>query len=345
MYDAFMPGKTWLDENKRRIQAHGGYIRKEGDTFYWYGENKERSYGKDKTWTCGIRYYSSKDLYNWKDEGFLIEESKDRNDPMFCEKRIERPHILKDEKSGRYICWIKYGDKGCFAIYSADDFKGPYRLEKSDYHILGKKCGDFDFNFDEEGHPYIFVETDHRDLISMRLSDDCMDVTGEAVYHYKGITPPFTREGVTCFKADGKYYLLTSGMVGYIPNPSEVAVADTVEGPYTILGDPHVDEPGISSYNSQISCIFEYEGRLIALADRWVPGFKVTREVYERLKRSIACNFDKSYKASLKDRLWLMRTPMIRKVDTSISDYVILPLTFENGMPVIHWHEEWKKDE
>ena len=39
---SFTPGKPWLDTNGNRIHAHGGSIIQVGDTFYWYGENKEK---------------------------------------------------------------------------------------------------------------------------------------------------------------------------------------------------------------------------------------------------------------------------------------------------------------
>lgn len=38
MYDRITPGKEWLDSEGKRIEAHGGYICKEGDTYYWYSE-------------------------------------------------------------------------------------------------------------------------------------------------------------------------------------------------------------------------------------------------------------------------------------------------------------------
>lgn len=344
MYNSFKPGQEYLDTNGKRIEAHGGYIFYENDTFYWYGENKEKSFGNSKMWTYGIKYYSSKDLYNWKDEGFLIEPSNDKKDPMFYERRIDRPHILKNEKTGKYICWIKYNDNASYAIYVADKFSGPYSFVKKDYRVLGKKCGDFDFAFDEDNHPYIFVEVDHLSLISVRLTDDYMDVEGEAVYHYKDIRPPFTREGVTCFKKDGKYYLLTSGMMGYVPNPSRISVSDSITGPYKELGDPHVDEPNVSSYNSQVSCIFKHPNKdlYISLADRWVPDFVVDKETNDKLTRAIASNYDKKYKASLREKIWMMRSPLMGKANTSRSNYVILPISFEENMPVIHWQDEWK---
>lgn len=40
--------------------------------FYWYGENKEKTKADSGIWHWGVRCYSSRDLYNWKDEGLII---------------------------------------------------------------------------------------------------------------------------------------------------------------------------------------------------------------------------------------------------------------------------------
>ncbi|MCD7815051.1 MAG: extracellular solute-binding protein [Lachnospiraceae bacterium] len=42
MYQSIRPGQVWLDTEGKRIQAHGGSILAVEDTFYWYGENKEK---------------------------------------------------------------------------------------------------------------------------------------------------------------------------------------------------------------------------------------------------------------------------------------------------------------
>lgn len=73
MYDRFYPGKIWKDTNGNRIQAHGGSVIAVDDIYYWYGENKEKTDGKNGIWTWGIRCYASRDLYNWEDKGLIIE--------------------------------------------------------------------------------------------------------------------------------------------------------------------------------------------------------------------------------------------------------------------------------
>ena len=87
MYDAFYPGQVWLDTEGKRIQAHGGSVIYIDDTYYWYGENKEKTDGKNGIWHWGVRCYSSKDLYNWKDEGLIIPPEPDDPDSSlhpFC---------------------------------------------------------------------------------------------------------------------------------------------------------------------------------------------------------------------------------------------------------------------
>lgn len=42
------PGEIMLDTEGKRIQAHGAGMIYENGTYYWYGENKEFTTGKDE---------------------------------------------------------------------------------------------------------------------------------------------------------------------------------------------------------------------------------------------------------------------------------------------------------
>ena len=52
--DAIRPGQVWNDTNGRRIQAHGGSMHYENGTFYWYGENKEKTTPGSGIWHWGV---------------------------------------------------------------------------------------------------------------------------------------------------------------------------------------------------------------------------------------------------------------------------------------------------
>ena len=92
-----------LDTEGKRIQAHGAGMIYENGTYYWYGENKEFTTRKDEIWTWGIRFYSSKDLVNWKDEGLVIQpDIEDKGSSLHPSKHVDRPHILYNKKTQKY---------------------------------------------------------------------------------------------------------------------------------------------------------------------------------------------------------------------------------------------------
>ncbi|OOM73532.1 glycosyl hydrolases family 43 [Clostridium puniceum] len=121
-------GEVWKDTNGVPIQAHGGqvqWLEKEGK-WYWYGEDKTKGYRSN-----GISAYSSKDLYNWTFEGYVMRTISSREqldkDPYFSELYkdytskekdnvylcfndstavIERPKMIYNQKTGKYVLWF-----------------------------------------------------------------------------------------------------------------------------------------------------------------------------------------------------------------------------------------------
>lgn len=348
-YDSFRPGRPWLDTNGRPIQAHGGSILYENGRYYWYGENKERTTGLNDIWHWGIRCYVSDDLYNWEDLGLII--PPDENDPsstLHPSKCVDRPHILHNAKTGKYVCWIKVmfpdGTQRC-TVLTADRLLGPYTKVREGLMPLGMSAGDFDLAAAPDGKAYYFFERVHSELICADLTEDYTDVTGYYSTHFPRPGPPYVREAPAHFVRKGKHYLLTSGTTGYLPNPSELAVADSWHGPYRVLGDPHPSDASRTSFHSQVSSVFKVPGKkdlYIACADRWLPEkmdlpYETYRRIFERLFHS---NPD-------------AETPPLQKEDppdtgpdnTSIAQYVWLPLRFEGEMAYIDWLDEWRLED
>lgn len=129
--ESIFPGQPWLDTNGNAIQAHGGAVYYEDGVYYWYGENKEHTDGASDVWTWGIKVYSSRDLCNWQDEGYLVEpDVDDPASPLHPSKRVDRPHILRCPQTGRYVLWLKLSGKdACFVILSSERLLGPYQME------------------------------------------------------------------------------------------------------------------------------------------------------------------------------------------------------------------------
>lgn len=350
--NAFFPGRPWLDTSGHRIQAHGGAVYCEDGVYYWYGENKEYTDGKNDVWTWGIRVYSSDDLYNWQDRGLLIPPVlDDPNSALFPTKRVDRPHILKCEKTGKYVCWIKLsGFEAAFTIWQADALLGPYTMVENLYRPGGHRAGDFDLIVDSDtGKGYLYFDADHATMLCMQLSDDFLHAEKELASSYPALHPPFTREAPALFEANGKKYMLTSGMTGYMPNRSDSASADAWDAPFVPLGDPHRNDPSCASFNSQISKIFKVEGKenlYIAMADRWLPEQPVDARLADVFTRMVASRYEpERYQVTDAERREMHAAKRQGNANISIAEYVWLPVVLEDGRPAIHWRDSWRVEE
>ncbi len=349
--DAIYPGQPWLDTKGERIQAHGGAVYYENGTYYWYGENKSYTDGKNGIWTWGLKAYASKDLYNWDDLGYLIPPMlDDPNSALFPTKRVDRPHILKCPKTGKYVCWVKLsGPEAAFTVWQADALLGPYELVENLYNPGGHKAGDFDMVADEQsGKAYIYFDAEHKSMLCMSLTEDYLHADEKIASSYPNMTPPFTREAPALFEAKGRKYMLTSGMTGYVPNRSDSAAADAWEDVFVSLGDPHVDDDSKASFNSQISKIFKVEGRencFIAMADRWLPGYHVDSRIADLFTRVIASTYEpEKYQATEAERKEMYAGNVLETANTAVADYVWLPIEWAGDKPMIRWREQWKVD-
>ncbi len=341
MRNSIKSGELWLDTEGKPIQAHGGSMFYESGVYYWYGENKENTDGVSEVWTTGIKCYSSRDLYNWQDEGYLVKPSPDKNSLFYPSKRMDRPHILYNAKTKKYVMWVKFsGEEACFAVLTCDTLVGNYQPVREYVRPYGKKAGDFDL-VENGGKGYLIFDAEHAEILLCPLTEDYLDVCGEPIAVLGGRIPPETREAPAYMERNGKHYIFTSGMTGYLPNPSEVAVSDTFDSKYKLQGDSHGH---ISSYNSQISCIFKVQGRdlYIAMADRWVPDFNVDERTYQAIFRAVRSHYDKSTVVTSEDKQLVMNSPMLKSAATQNARYVWLPICFDGDKAHIAWQGDWR---
>lgn len=347
--DRILPGKLWLDAKGEPIEAHGGTMFQENGRYFWIGEDKSHNHKRGKTWTWGIRCYSSSDLVNWTDEGHIVPPDPDKPESLFYpSRRLDRPHLLKNPTTGQYVLWLKYCDRDHYTVMTADALRGPYTVAEPFLQPYGHHSGDFDLALDaESGCAYLYFEADHQLLLVAKLNERFTNVEGEPSIIYEKLTPPFTREAPAHFQRGGKHYLITSGMSGYVPNPTEIAVAEDWMGPYTVLGDPCLDDKSGASFNSQPSHVFRVDGSetYIMMADRWVPDFLLTAEKTASIRRAILANTTGSEKKNLRDTLILLRSPLVGPIDTSRARYVWLPFVWEGDRPRLRWRDAWNPED
>ncbi len=349
-YDAFHPGQIWLDTEGKRIQAHGGSVLYLDGVYYWYGENKEFTTPDNDIWHWGVRCYSSTDLYNWKDEGIIIPpEPDDPSSSLYPSACMDRPHIIYNERTKKFVCWLKIMNRDqtqSETILTADRLLGPYTKVREGLRPLNMSAGDFDLAVAGDGKAYYYFERVHSETICADLTEDYTDVTGYYSTHFPRSGPPFVREATAHFMRRGKHYLITSGTTGYLPNPSEAAIADTWHGPYRELGDVHPGDDSHTSFHSQISSVFKVPGKkdlYIACADRWLP--EEMDKKYEDYAKLFEQLFSPDGPGPKPNPEQEERDSWEEKQNTSIADYVWLPIRFEGDKPVIDWLDRWALDD
>ncbi len=348
MYNSIRPGKTWYDTEGKRIQAHGGSIICVDGTFYWYGENKEGVTGtatgeRCKFWHHGVRLYSSKDLYNWKDEGIIVPESEDENNPFYPSTIMDRPHILYNEKTKKFVLWAKTA-KGGFknAVFSVCEGDTLFTLEyKGDALFPSTRAGDFDL-FTDGDSAYIVYENPHSEMILQRLTDDYTQLTDAFSSHIQRECPPLVREAPCYFVRNGRKFILTSGTTGYFPNPTIAYDITAMSGEWKELGETCRGDKNRNSFHAQFSSVFRHPFKkdlYIALGDRWLTDLTEDLPDMEKV-------FYDRYSGKNEGVFDFSKIGRLSEENTDEADYVWLPVRFdENGNPYLEWLREWNTDD
>lgn len=125
------PGEIWPDNNGVHINAHGGGILVDNNLYYWFGEHKVEG-KKGNQARVGVHCYSSKNLVDWTDEGIALKVSEDPESPITIGSVIERPKVIFNPKTKKYVMWFHLELKGQgysaakTGVAVADKVTGPY---------------------------------------------------------------------------------------------------------------------------------------------------------------------------------------------------------------------------
>lgn len=221
-------GEMWLDTLGSKISAHGGQIIKQGNKYYWYGEDNKISYPL----TTGISCYSSEDLKNWTYEGIAFKAFDDgTTEKQFTKEfltdniegtqgRIERPKVIYNEKNNNYVMWMHLEKDGGYGlsvmgVATSSSPTGPFewkwygRPVCDEYVVNGSYHPFFrDMNLfvDDDKKAYLFVSSENNQVMyEIRLNEDYTWIdaddlessgsTYENIEEGKVITPDMTVPG------------------------------------------------------------------------------------------------------------------------------------------------------
>lgn len=278
---SFRPKEVWKDTEGNAINAHGGGIMYHKGTYYWYGEYKV---GKTilpswATWECyrtdvtGVSCYSSKDLLNWKFEGLALKAvPDDPNHDLHPSKVCERPKVIYNKKTKKFVMWV-HAESADYSMAAAgvavsDRPEGPFEYVGS-FRPNGTMSRDQTLFVDDDGTAYQFSSSENNQTLHInRLTDDYLKPDGTFVRRFIDKA----REAPAVFKYDGKYYMLSSGCTGWDPNQAELAVADSIMGEWTVLGNPCTGIDADKTFYGQSTYVIPVnakKGHFIACFDMW----------------------------------------------------------------------------
>jgi hypothetical protein len=133
---SFRPGAIWPDNHGLHINAHGGGVLFHGGLYYWFGEHKVEGEAGNLAQT-GVHVYSSRNLYNWSDEGIALSVSDDPKNEIAHGCILERPKVIFNASTRKFVMWFHlerrsraYSDARS-GVALADHVSGPYRFIQS----------------------------------------------------------------------------------------------------------------------------------------------------------------------------------------------------------------------
>lgn len=276
MAQTIRPGEVWLDDRGQPIQAHGGGILKQGQTYFWFGE--ERGQGLDPTKRY-VSCYSSEDLIHWKFRNLAIKLSDPENfGPRWL---LERPKVFYNEKTKKYVMYMHIdgplpnGDGPALAagyglarvgVATSDTVDGDFHYIRS-FRPLGHESRDIGQFVDDDGTAYLIFEDRPFGFRIAKLSDDYLDLEREIVLI------PMHLEGGAVVHYKGLYYAIGSALTGWAPNPNKFATATSLSGPWSEFKD--IAPPETKTYGSQSTMMLKVVGSntttVIFMGDIWKP--------------------------------------------------------------------------
>ena len=311
----------WYDTDGSIINASDGGVIFANGKYHWYGMSlrplpmASGPYGGQMT-DVGVVMYESDDLLNWKYEGVILEVSADPESELYAPLRFERPKIIYNEKTGKFVLWCHYvkypGNHGYdmgtaeMGLAICDTVNGKYTWLGHSRPIDEKGLvRDMTVYKDFDGSAYLIYDRhissdagEDRCLHVVKLTDDYLSFSNT----YKRIDSAPRREAPVVLFNEGYYYIVTSGLTGWETNQAKAFRTKHLLDKWEDLGDPCVDDFTHTTFNTQGTNAFYIDGtdRQIIMLERHNTG------------NFLECS------------------------------YVWLPARFENGAVKIEYLKDWK---
>jgi hypothetical protein len=227
-------GIAFMDTDGKPVNAHGGGIIREGDTFYIHGLFFPTGPTPDDF--HGVAMYSSKDLATWKNEGIVFPQQA--SGELGPNRNCDRPHIIKCPSTGEFILTARASDTVTFeqdkeVVYATSPtVNGQYSYKGILKNASGQSASHSDMSaYADETGAYFITESGW----VYPLASDCHTwVSGKQYSTVNG--PSGGGEAPTVFKAGSTYYWIASYKTGWRCNNNFYSTAPAMTGPWTYQG-------------------------------------------------------------------------------------------------------------
>jgi beta-xylosidase len=347
----FMPGEKWNDTDGVHINAHGGGIVFNKGIYYWYGEYKTSGKAGNTT-LFGVSCYSSKDLYNWKNEGIVLKVDENPNSEITKGCIIERPKVVFNKKTEKYVMWfhLELKNQGYNAartgVAISDYPQGPFKFIKSYRPNAGVWPKDFKDEYktasekDKSLKPWsvewieaikngLFIRRDFEKGQMARDMTIYVDTDGKA-YHIHS-----SEDNLSIHISE-----LTDDYLDFTNNWTVVAPAGHNEGPAIFKKDNmyYMITSGCTGWDPN-------EARSFKSKSIWGPWESLGNPCIGK-NANLTFNSQSTYILPLqnKEGSFIFMADSWRPKDPIDGRYVWLPIEIINGKPVLKWHDKWSLD-
>jgi hypothetical protein len=343
----FMPGEIWKDNQGNHINAHGGGILFHNGTYYWFGEHKSE---RSNNAYVGVTCYSSKDLYNWNNEGvaFAVDDDTESITRKGC--IIERPKVIYNKNTQKFVMYfhLELAGQGYGAAYTAvaisDKVTGPYRF----LHASRVNPGYWPLNMTAVQRKLKVKPEDYKEWWTSEWKMSVEDGLFVRQHFYGG---QMSRDMTLFVDDNGNAYHIYSSEENLTLHIAELSGDYTRHtGKYIRVAPAgHNEAPAVLKRNGRYYMItsgctgWEPNAARLLVADSMMGEWKLLPNPCKGSGAQTTFQSQGTYilpVAGKKDAFIFMADRW-RPKNPIDGRYVWLPVFFENELPVLKWMDKW----
>lgn len=344
---SFIPSEKWNDTDGVHINAHGGGILFDKGKYYWYGEYKT-SGRAGNTALFGVSCYSSKDLYHWKNEGIVLNVREDANSEITRGCVIERPKVVFNKKTGKYVMWfhLELKNQGYEAartgVAVSNSPTGPFEYIKS----YRPNAGVWPIHFNEEKS----ISTEEKSL--KPWTEEWTEAVKKGLFIRRDFDKGQMARDMTIFiDTDGKAYHIHASEDNLTIHISELTddYLDFTSKWTTVAPAGHNEAPAIFKQDGVYYMITSgctgwdpNAARSFKSKSIWGPWESLGNPCIGE-NANLTFNSQSTYILPVQGKKdsFIFMADRWKPTDPIDGRYIWLPIEINNGKPVLKWYDRW----